>query len=289
MLCGDNPLKEEISLDTLELVLKEYQNRQEGGISQEDRVYKEYIDALEQFRKGKPAEKEEQAEPYFPVYYSLVKDNSVHKSYLMLSPASITREIYHRKISDLLGNYRPCSEDEELCPACSLFGTVTETFAKTSRIRFSDLTCKEDTLETCYEGSVTLQPLSSPKISNTEFYLKRPEEARFWTYDYYVDEEGELHLNKKGINGRKFYWHQMDENLKHLEAKEPTKLNVTIRPVKKDICFSGKLYFQDLTQEELKQLCFLLNGGETGAFRKRNTATSWVVQSRLGWEVWPWV
>lgn len=60
---------------------------------------------------------------------------------------------------------------------------------------------------------VTLQELSQPKVSSTEFYLLRPEDAEFWTYDYKVvyDKDGELKLEVCGdevnIAGRKFYWH----------------------------------------------------------------------------------
>lgn len=34
---------------------------------------------------------------------------------------------------------------------------------------------------------VTIDNLSSPKISNVDFYLVKPKNADFWTYDYYIE------------------------------------------------------------------------------------------------------
>ena len=40
-----------------------------------------------------------------------------------------------------------------------------------------------------------------------------------------------------------------------------TKLNKTIRPVKKDIVFTGKLYFESISKRQMDQLIWLLNSG----------------------------
>ena len=245
--------RKNISLDTLEKVLKEYKKHKEGA-------YKAYADEFRNFCKG-------YGEEYFPVYFDEIFIGSDKR--LTLSPACITREIYERDLREMLGSYNPCTDKKNLCPACALFGTVVEkeknkeTFSKTSRIRFSDLICKTE--DEWYMPEVVLPPLSTPKLDNMEFYLKRPEGAVFWTYDYYVDENGCIHKNEEGVNGRKFYWHQKDVALEKKEDKiKESRLNKTIRPVKAGCCFEGDLYFHDLRKEELNQLIFLLNTGEEG-------------------------
>ena len=100
---------------------------------------------------------------------------------MILSPASMPREIYKHQMKDVIGGFSSC-ESEPLCPACSLFGMVSDTIAVSSRIRMSDLTCQSD--EWFDRGPVTLPELSSPKVGNVEVYLKRPDNAIFWTYDY---------------------------------------------------------------------------------------------------------
>ncbi|MCC8149980.1 MAG: TIGR03986 family CRISPR-associated RAMP protein, partial [Lachnospiraceae bacterium] len=256
-------LREDISLETLEKVLKEYKKNKEHP-------YEEYCSQFTVFQKG-------QGEEYFPVYYSDINKNGLN--FLMLSPACITREIYNTKIKDMIGEYRPCSNKNNLCPACALFGTVKtngrgEAFAVTSRIRFSDLTCQEESAEMCYGRQVTLPPLSSPKLNNMEFYLQRPaedaEDAVFWTYDYYINTKGEINPNKNGINGRKFFWHNLSFQLDKLESYKPSNQNMTIRPVKEGVAFAGKLYFQNLTKTALDQLIFVLNAGDEAQLREKN-------------------
>ena len=87
---------------------------------------------------------------------------------------------------------------------------------------------------------VTLQELSQPKVSSTEFYLLRPEDAEFWTYDYKVvyDKDGELKLEVCGdevnIAGRKFSFHK----------RKLLRRNKTVRPVKSSITFTEDIFIR---------------------------------------------
>ncbi len=235
-------LKQE--MENLDNILKMYQKNKADG----NNGYVEYERELRRFKNG-------EGEEFFPVYYS------EEGGFLWLSPASITREAYSNRLKDLAGSYRSCSQKEKLCPACALFGTLGKEFAVSSKLRFADLECEEqDTYQGYYEPVTTLYPLSSPKLNNMEFYVKRPKGAVFWTYDYYLDAKGKLHANRPEINGRKFYWHQMDMNLP--SGVEKTNQNMTVRPLKKGVSFHGKLYFRQISEKELKQLIWLLNGGD---------------------------
>lgn len=246
--------KTDISVEGLEALLLEYKKNGESS-------YDEYSKEFKDFRTG-------EENKYFPVYYSIVN------SQLFLSPACITREIYDHTLADLAKDMKPCENKNKLCPACSLFGTVMQDAAVASRIRFSDLEgeVREDYKE-CYEPIVTLPPLSSPKLNNMEFYLKRPSGAWFWTYDYYVDEKGDVVSSQGELAGRKFYWH----NIKNLDSLrkdwgydgEINQLNMTVRPVIPGYTFKGKLYFKKLTKKELDSLIYLLNAGDVEDIEKK--------------------
>ncbi len=232
-----------VNLSILETVIKAYEV---NGFP-----YKEYEEHLNNFKKSG------EVGTYFPVYYSKCLEE------IFLSPAVFTREIYQRRIKTLVKSFNPCSEKENLCPTCSLFGTINiKNNAIASRIRFSDLNFvssqKNGDLPN-YKGKTTLIPLSSPKISNMEFYLERPsEDAIFWTYDYYVTVKGEVKKNLSGISGRKFYWHHT--NL--LTTTEKSDQNRTVYPLSEGNIFSGKLYFDNIDKSELNRLIYILNCGE---------------------------
>ena len=245
---GKACVEKRISLSGLKTALQEYEKN-------EEHPYTEYRKELKKFEESGTKE-------YFPVYYSKPT------KHLMLSPACITREIYQNRLKDMVGSFNACKNRNHLCPACSLFGTIGKDFQVSSRIRFSDLLCEESRdPKSCYQEPVTLLPLSSPKLNNMEFYLKKPEDAWFWTYDYYVNADGRLVEYLPELNGRKFYWHQMNVTLP--KGVKPTKLNMTIRPVREKVTFSGKLYFHKLTEKELNTLLWLLNAGEEGALEER--------------------
>lgn len=114
---------------------------------------------------------------------------------------------------------------------------------------------------------VTLPELAAPKLNNMEFYVKRPDHAWFWTYDYYVDPQGKVHVQQGELAGRKFYWHHLIEKVP--EAGELTKRNRTVRPVREGCQFQGKIYFDHLTERELNQLIYTVNAGEDGELIKK--------------------
>ncbi len=232
----------------LDLVLLCYKNN-------EEHTYSEYASEWTKFKSGKGAE-------YFPVYYS---KGSRDGSYIMMSPAAITREVYENNITKMIRGHQPCTDKNNLCPACSLFGTLTNGFSNASRIRFTDLIADEFH----YEKPIMLKELSSPKLGNIEFYLQRPKEALFWTYDYYIDKNGNVISNVPVVNGRKIYWHNIDMKLDDARAGEETERNITIRPVGDRSYFKGKLYFDKISKKELEALIYLLETGDSDTLEKK--------------------
>ena len=212
--------------------------------------------------------KEKVAGRCFPVYFSYIKE----LDYVILSPAARTREIYRNNIRSLAGAHVKCTDKAYLCPACQLFGTLGRGFGRTSNVRFTDLTLEGldgSNYSYLYEKPVTLLELSSPKISNMEFYLKRPAtNAWFWTYDYYIDNNGKVHSITPELNGRKFYWHNLKMKLDHIQS-EPNHRNVTVRPVKDKVTFTGKIYFDKIRKEELDMLIYVVNAGDEAALKDK--------------------
>ena len=234
-------------IDRLKAVLEAYQN--EPGA---EKAYKEYERELKKFIKG-------EGEEYFPVYKSIVAANG--QQFIYLAPACFTKEVSKNSLKDLVGNFVPCKEKRGKCPTCDLFGMVGKNNeeAEGSKIRFADAMPEEmSDVKAYYDKEVVLEALGSPRLNNIEFYLKKPAGADFWNYDYYV-KGGNVYPYKASIRGRKYYWHQMDVTFPKI--KEPGKFNMEVRPVKKDILFTGKVYFDGITQKQLNQLLWILNGG----------------------------
>ena len=225
-------------------------------------TYAEYQKNWNAFKKDDEKFKEKNGGEYFPVYYSVIKDGNTPVYYL--SPASITREMSVHKLNEFAKKYTSCTNKQDMCMTCSLFGMLSDKTSVASRVRMTDMTVDfgGTNFADLYENPITLQELSGPKLQNVEFYLKRQANAWLWTYDYYVDRTGNVHTYSAELNGRKFYWHNPEMKLADAKANEINNRNVTVRPVKKDVVFHGKLFFDGITKQELNSLIYLINAGE---------------------------
>lgn len=236
-------------------VIKSYLNQ--PAVTEDNRsAYEEYKEDFQNFLKGKGQ--------YFPVNYSELNTGNMasKQKIIYLAPATYSKEVYSNSIGKLAGEFVPCKE--KFCPVCDLFGHIGKDnkTSKVSGIRFTDLYVVEEKVPEKYSeyyscDKVTLQTLGGPKIGNTDFYLKRPSKATFWTYDYYIL-NGNTQISPGELRGRKFYWHHPQVRL---EKTEPTKLNKTIRPVKAGVEFKGKLYFESISERQMRQLIWILNSG----------------------------
>ena len=188
---------------------------------------------------GYKAFEEAEEKGVIPVWYS--RSGKI----LSLSMAAIGRKVYHHTVSDLVGDYyKPCEptkgERLNVCPACRLFGSEKKD-GLGSRIRFSDaLIVGEEKLK----ENVTLKELATPRPGYLQFYALKG-------IDY--DESGAM------IRGRKFYWHnpQACKSEEPYCAKEETKRNATVELMEAGE-FSFNVYFDGITEEELKSLEWIL-------------------------------
>lgn len=227
--------------------------------------YKEYAKCYKKFKKSAQGALE-----YFPVYYSKLDlkkpGGGGKKTVYYITPAQISREVYEAQpMSIVKDTYAPCQSLSELCPACRLFGMVGSSEALASKVRITDGAfvdtageVKGGRYDTLYNARpIVLEELASPKPGNMEFYFKQPEEADFWTPDYY-SQNGVLYQNSKPeLMGRKFYWHHGEERLP--EGVEKTKRNSKVRLLKRNKTFSCRVYFEDIMKTELQRLIYLCN------------------------------
>lgn len=205
-----------------------------------------------------------------PLFYQVVEING--KRIVYLSPSQIGRTVFHNKLNDLLGDHTSCKirEDEKLCEACALFGiTSDKQMNYAGRVRFSDaqaekfISLKEQ----------TLKELASPQISSVEFYTKRPYEngdqskpAKRWTYDYYINEKNKMIDTKVKLNGRKFYFHYKTDSY---STKEKTKRNSTMELADIGSKFIFDVYFDNISEDQLKKLLWVLALGENSEESER--------------------
>lgn len=244
-------LKKTDVLTQIESIINSYLDQPSVEESNAD-AYREYLHDFKQFLDGNG-----RTVTCFPVNYSDEIDGFVY-----LAPATFSKEVSSKSLADYAGVFAPCKDS--LCPACDLFGKIGDN-AKGSRIRFSDMYVEKlDSNKSYYvKDFVTIANLSSPKVSNVDFYLKRPNNASFWTYDYYIANK-KAYLYKCSLRGRKYYWHHHPEDVRFNSNMEKTKLNKTIRPVKEGITFNGELYFDGISKKQLNQLIYILNTGKDG-------------------------
>ena len=230
-------------------------------LSAEDIVrFEAVLDRYEEYKNYKKDYKDKKRE-MLPVFYSIVDGN------IYLSPAMITKEVFANTISDILRDnhkkHEPCSGDDGcFCPACRLFGMVGKGKSKkaiASRLRFTDTDVFEN-----YQFDIPRVPeiLGTPHYSATEFYLSKPGNVDSWNYDY-CSTGKEDKLYKVKLNGRKVYWKGKDKlelasTTNNIRKADNLKMRQAIRALK-----SGKaafrIYFENITKEELGNLIFCIN------------------------------
>lgn len=248
----------------------------EKDIGRFEKLLEKY--SLEKHKKyeSKYYELKKQKEGYLPVFYSTVGTGNGLIYYL--SSAMITREVFSNTISDILKqNYQHqcCDGSNGWCPACRLFGMIgksgKETKALASRLRFSD---SEVLREVEFAKPRILGILGTPSHSSTEFYLQRPNSADIWNYDYYISNKKNT-VYQPDLRGRKVYWLGKDRSsesgltdsvehaLQNPDQAAHLKQRSAVRALKKGKT-EFKVFFEDITEDELKNLLFCLNLGELG-------------------------
>ncbi len=211
-----------------------------------------------------------------PVWYDISETGNLY-----LSMACIGRMAYKNRMGDLLNQKVACHSKTKLCKACALFGFVGKESEEDrkdaigSRIRVTDAFLAEGQTDAIM-GFYRLCELSSPKESYMPFYLKNEtEEEKEWSYD----------ADGVTLRGRKFYWHWDYETYKRnhsdmtyipyeceTEQKrriEETDRNATMQLVRPEKEFLFKIYFDQITQQQLEELLWTISLGENDSQSKK--------------------
>lgn len=228
-------------LKQLEKLTEQYDDPKYNAQLKDDymlhRGHRGYRKALKRFMSGD--------DDHLCVYYSNVED------VYYFSPAQITKEVYRNQIRSAIGKKGACTDRRELCPACRLFGMTSEMSAVGSRVRVTDANCISDF---AYGEVKTLSILGGPKPSASEFYLRKS--GQYWNYDYQSDDGKKKTLYEAIIRGRKYYWHYQPVD----EIVRADNMNTSVRPLIKGK-FRFDVFFEKLTEEELKSLIWVLTIG----------------------------
>ena len=273
----------EADIERFENVMKKYNGKTVNdklenlrGIAEMYRSYIDYYLTTKAVKKG-----------ILPVFYSIAETID-GASIIYMSPAMITREYYSNIISDILertNEHQCCDGKNGWCPACRLFGMVGKSGknsdAIASRLRFTDSAPIED-FE--FDLPCVLPILGSPRISASEFYLKKPigEDVCMWNYDYYTYNNNGRMVYDSELAGRKVYWFGKcclsdvsNENKDVISIFKGDSLNTEgltegvktlkqrtgVRSIHKGNT-TFKVYFEDLSKEELNCLIFCLTLGD---------------------------
>lgn len=261
----------EADISRFEAVLDRY----DLGLTSDHHGYKAYRSVYENMREKNMG--------LLPIFYSEVGGN------IYLSPAMITKEVFEHTISDILrdnhNRHEPCSGDDGcFCPACRLFGMVgkgKEKKAIASRLRFTDTEVFENPK---FDEPRVPEVLGTPRYSSTEFYLKVPAKelgAELWNYDYYVKYHGtgiyattEAAPYEAKLSGRKVYWKGIDKledapltsivekkcrEVRNYIKDKQLKMRQAIRALKAGNKTNFRIYFENITGDELGNLLFCLN------------------------------
>lgn len=197
----------------------------------------------------------ETAGGWLPVWYW--QDMSTGHYYL--APSQYSRAVFVKKPRDIVENagMQACTSPKRCCAACAMFGFIADgkgdSQSRASHVRFTDAICEQSD---CFDGSYLLPVLSGPRLSSFEFYLSGNERNSLGPDSSNVT-----------IAGRKFYWHAPQNVITKDDdfAKEHPKMATRMQLVKKGAEFTFSVFYDRITEDQLKKLVFALDLGENFA------------------------
>ena len=229
------------------------------------KIDKVYIDRLkvnvEMYQGQYKAEYEsaikamETAGGWLPVWYW----QDMNTGHYYLAPSQYSRAVFVKKPRDIVENagMQACTSPKCCCAACAMFGFIADgkgdSQSHASHVRFTDAICEQSD---CFGGSYLLPVLSGPRLSSFEFYLSGNERNSLGPDSSNVT-----------IAGRKFYWHAPQNVITKDDdfAKEHPKMATRMQLVKKGTEFTFSVFYDRITEDQLKKLVFALDLGENFA------------------------
>jgi CRISPR-associated protein (TIGR03986 family) len=153
-----------------------------------------------------------------------------------------------------IGDLRPASHKSDILDmAEALFGRVGTKSQDTinGRIYFDDAIAKE---AFAFEEPIYPKILANPKPTSFQLYLKQPQNVTFNDMRHYDSPDAKL-------RGYKQYWHKkegkFEEDSPDFDPQTDTQ-HTLIAPIKPGAKFEGSIRFENLSEEELGALLFVL-------------------------------
>lgn len=173
------------------------------------------------------------------VYASINQGNIEYLSY-----TEVPRIPFRYGINSIVEKMRKhqCSDTNELCPACNIFGFIKENASLAGKVFFNDGNFYNSITNL---QSITLKPLSSPKPSYYPFYLLPNRKGVKSDYN-----------SENAVVGSKIYIFMDNVNLSN---NEKTKLNSTVEYIDKESTFSFSIDFINLSNYELGLLLYAID------------------------------
>lgn len=179
-----------------------------------------------------------------PVWYENTDDG------FRFAPSQLSRSVFAIGPLDFIkkAGLEPCKTVEDCCPACELFGFVSDGAARPSKVRFGDARC----VNGAESEWVSLSALMEPKMSSFEFYLRNDRV----THSFNPDDSDTV------LSGRKMYWHSQKglKGASQLSCRDD--LGGTYEAIKPGARFEFSIFFDEVTPDQLNNLLFALNMGE---------------------------
>lgn len=231
--------KEEVRGFTQEQIQKAYK-----GLEETLKIYRDPAINRSKGHSGYADFEHAKRENGIPVWYDVREQK--------LSLVSIGRTFFRKSLNELVGDRIPCTNRNNLCEACALFGMAKDE-SLGSRIRFSDARAEEG--RRIEKETKTLKILGQPRYSYMPFYARSTLRGAFpQSYD---DDHVE-------IAGRKSYWHdrRAEEDSGSYVSNERNNMNSTMELVMPGTEFRFDVYYDGITQEQLEKLMWCLHFGE---------------------------
>lgn len=211
-----------------------------------DTIKEEYESAIREMKTN---------EGWLPVWYFY--DRYTQKYYF--APSQRSRAVFVNSLGYVVekAGMMACSKSNLCCAACALFGFIGnksgDSDTRVSHVRFTDAICENPD---CFDGSYILPILGEPKHSAFEFYLTGHNDRSFCPDNPDVT-----------IAGRKFYWHAPQNVITSDDekAKEQPAMANRMQLVRNGEEFTFSVFFDNITDDQLKKLVFALNLGENYA------------------------
>ncbi|AEB10596.1 TIGR03986 family type III CRISPR-associated RAMP protein [Desulfobacca acetoxidans] len=183
-----------------------------------------------------------------------------------LSRVEIPRTRYNKSRADLLPQmFHKCTDPNNLCAACQLFGFVADVHSARGRVSVSDAEWLSGPGE--LDQFFPLKVLGEPHPTSYNFYLidpTNPEQVRNYDGHPVTDTRGRINEQVTGevqLRGRKLYFHHPRKDWAAYRCPDPQQFRKVInevKPLKSNNTFKFRVNFRNLSEIELGLLLYCL-------------------------------